>query len=143
MALTDSFSEISQELYDYLVAGKTDLGLQDVWYDISGLVPRTPAIMLEPQSKSRDLTQTGSQTTNTFDVSIILIHSRMASESVTNAESLALAEEVEEYLHDNRRLNGKLVHSYVVSLEQGSVTQQNVLLRATRLMWRGISRTRM
>jgi len=143
MSLNDSLSDISSALYDYLLDGKIQLGLEDVWYDISGLVPRTPSILVEPQSKTRELTQTGFQTTNTFDISVIIIHARMASESVTNAESLKLAEDVESYLHENRRLDDKLIHSYVVSLEQGSITQQSVLLRATRLMWRGISKTRM
>jgi len=143
MSLNDSLSDISSALYDYLLDGKIQLGLEDVWYDISGLVPRTPSILVEPQSKTRELTQTGFQTTNTFDISVIIIHARMASESVTNAESLKLAEDVESYLHENRSLDDKLIHSYVVSLEQGSITQQSVLLRATRLMWRGISKTRM
>lgn len=143
MSLNDSLSDISSALYDYLLEGKIQLGLEDVWYDISGLVPRTPSILVEPQSKTRELTQTGFQTTNTFDISLIIIHARMASESVTNAESLKLAEDVESYLHENRSLGDKLIHSYVVSLEQGSITQQSVLLRATRLMWRGMSKTRM
>jgi hypothetical protein len=142
MAFTDSLVDIGDALDVYLNLGKSTLGLQDVWYDITGLVPRTPAILIEPDNKLRELVATGHQTLNTFNVGIVIIHSRMASNSVTNKECLTLAESVESYLHQNRTLGGRLIHSYVVSTEQGTVTQQKVLLRATQLMWQGISKTR-
>jgi len=141
--LSASLLTVSEALHDHLKAGKTQLGLEDVWYDITGLVPRTPAILIEPDTKTRELTNTGFQTLNTFSVAVIIIHSRMASNSITNAECLKLAEDVESYIHTDRTLGGILIHSYVISIEQGSVTQQKVLLRATRLVWNGISKTRM
>lgn len=139
---TDSLAAVSQELYDYLDYGKGVLGIQRVWYDIDDMVPTTPAILVEPGDKSREISNTGHMVINTFQVNVILLHSRMASKSETNDEALTLAEEVESYLHDNKTLNGLIIHGYVSKLEQGSVAQQKVLLRATRLLWQGMSKTR-
>lgn len=142
MSLTDKLLVVSNDLVTYLKAGQSTLGIEDVWEDITGLVPRTPSILVEPDNKIRELTNTGFQTTNTFNVNVIVIHSRMASNTVTNSECLELAEKVETYLHNNRTLAGKLIHSYVTDIQQGSVPQQKVLLRASKLSWRGLSKTR-
>ncbi|MCA1799959.1 MAG: hypothetical protein LC650_01515, partial [Actinobacteria bacterium] len=85
---------------------------------------------------------TGHMVENTFQVSIVLLHSRMASKSETNEEALELAEVIEAHLHTDKTLSGKLIHSYVSNVEQGSVTLQKVLLRATALTWQGMSKTR-
>lgn len=140
--LTGSLVVVSKHIYDYLTTGKETLGINEVWYDITGLVPTTPALLVEPQGKTRVISNTGHMVENNFNVSIVLLHSRMASKSVTNEESLELAEAVEDYLHLNKELNGLVIHSHVTSVEQGSVTQERVLLRATRLMWQGMSKTR-
>lgn len=142
MALTDSLVDIGDALHSYLEQGKITLDMRDIWYDITGLVPRTPAILIEPDNKIRELVATGHQTLNTFTVGVVIVHSRMADSSITNKECLTKAESVEAYLHQNRTLDGLLIHSYVTNIEQGTVTQQKVLLRATRLTWQGISKTR-
>lgn len=140
--LSDSLVEVTKFLYDWLEDGKTTLQLEDVWYDIEGLVPRTPCVIVEPLSKQRVVTNTGHMVENTFEVNVILLHSRMASKSATNEEAMSFAEDIEGYLHSDKTFSGKLIHSYVTSFEQGSVNQQKVLLRATRLLWRGMSKTR-
>ncbi|MCA1806909.1 MAG: hypothetical protein LC687_03465 [Actinobacteria bacterium] len=140
--LSDSLVEVSQALYQHLLTGRSTLGLQDVWYDTKGVLPRTPAILIEPDNKARELMATGHQTSNTFQVGVVVVHSRMAASGITNKEVLELAENVETYIHTNRSLDGLLIHSYIVSIEQGSVTQQSTVFRATRLLWQGISRTR-
>lgn len=140
--LTDSLVVVGKHLYDWLDTDKEVLGLKAVWYDIDSLVPTTPAVFVEPQNKRRVISNTGHMVENTFQVSIVLLHSRMGSKSETNEESLELAERLEAHLHTDKTLGGKLIHSYISSIEQGSVTLQKVLLRATGLTWQGMSKTR-
>lgn len=140
--LTDSLLVVSRYLYNWLDTDKNALGIRAVWYDIDSLVPTTPAIFIEPQNKRRIISNTGHMVENTFQVSIVLLHSRMASKSETNEESLQLAEAIEAHLHTDKTLGGNIIHSYINSVEQGSVALQKVLLRATALSWQGMSKTR-
>lgn len=141
-SLTDSLLVVSKYLYESLEAEKDSLGFKAVWYDIEGLAPTTPAVIIEPQNKSRAISNTGHMVENTFQVSIILLHSRMASKSETNEESLEFAEAIEAHLHSDKTLGGLIVHGYVTGLQQGSVNLQRTLLRATALSWQGMSKTR-
>lgn len=143
----DKLSDIGKALNDLVNAANDgndfDLSVRDVWYNIDTSVPETPAILIEPQSITRDITNTGHMTTNTFAVSFTVLHSRMGSETDTRTECLKIAEELEEVLHADRRLDGKLIHSFVSSIDLGLATRQKVTLRAARLVWSGFNKTRL
>ena len=81
MSMTDKISEVGQALQDYIEAGKDQLGLLDVWYgnDV-GAVPQTPAVVIEPGTKSRSRSNTGHVTINQFVVDITIFHSRLESQ---------------------------------------------------------------
>ncbi len=139
---TDSIVEICEAVEDYLNDGAGDLGIVDVWYGDERAIPRTPAIGIVPGDKSRTLTETGSMTTNSFDVQITIYHSRLDNPNVTRKECDKLAEEVEAYLHDNKHMNDLVIFGYVQRIQAGVSTMNRVSMRATRLMWTAMTKGR-
>ena len=147
MDSADKLSEVGAALETYVKAANSsndfDLDVVDVWYNIESSVPRTPAILIEPQDIGRDMQETGFTTINQFNFFFTVLHSRMGSEGETNQECLQIAEDLEEVLHANRRLDKLLVHSMVSSISLGVAARQKVMLRAARLTWSGWNKTRM
>jgi hypothetical protein len=144
MPLSDSLSVVGQALKDYIEAGKGTLGIYDVWYGSEGAgIPHTPAVLVEPGAKIRVRSDTGHMTLNTFSVAVTLFHARLDAPSVVRKECDERAEALEAYLHQNMRLNGLLVDSFVESMEHGVATANRVLMRATQLTWTARSKTRL
>ena len=114
-----------------------------VWLNLESMVPELPAILIEPQVNQREMQQTGFTTQNKFIVHFTVLYSKLGSERDTNQDCLKLAENLETVLHNNRRLGGRLIHSLVNSIELGAANRQNVTIRAARLVWTGMSKTRL
>jgi hypothetical protein len=138
---THRVSTIGPALETYV--NGADLGLQKVWYgDDDELIPETPAVLIVPSTKDRELTNTGHTTLNSFHFVLTVFHSRLTSSNVTRKECDALAEALEDHLHANKRLNGLLLHSHVQRSEYGVAARGTVLMKATRLTWIAQSQTR-
>lgn len=143
MAHSDKVSEIGPALETFLVGRKQNLGLRDIWYgDDNDLIPQTPAIVIAPGVKERELTNTGYTTLNTFRFTLMLFHSRLTDPTVVRKECDAKAEQLEDTLHSNKRLGNLLLTSHVRSMEYGAAFRNNVALKATRLLWVATSQTR-
>jgi len=142
MVNVNKLSEVGKKLETVINAANIS-SVRRVWLNLEGMVPETPAILVEPQNITRERYATGHQTLNTFTVHLTVLHSRIASETDTNQECLQIAENLEGTLHDNMTLDGLMVHSMVSSLELGVATRQKIALRAARLVWQGVSRTRL
>jgi hypothetical protein len=141
MTFTDKVSIIGPALETYV--NTANLGLQKVWYgDDDELIPETPAVLIVPDGKERELTNTGHVTLNSFKFILTVFHSRLTSSNVTRKECDALAEALEDHLHENKRLNGLLLHSYVRLSEFGVAARGTVMMKATRLTWVAQSQTR-
>jgi len=147
MAVADKLSTVGEALETYIKAANSgstfDLNVRDVWYNIDSSVPETPAILIEPQNLDRDMQQTGFTTINTFSVHFTVLHSRLGSEGDTRQECLKIAEDLEEVLHANRRLDDTLIHSLVSSIDLGVAARGKVTLRAARLVWEGFNKTKL
>jgi len=147
MDSVDKLSEIGAVLETYIKDANSgtnfSLSVHDVWFNIDSSVPRTPAILIEPQNVEREMQSTGFTTINTFLVHFTILHSRLGSESDTNQECLTIAEDLEEVLHANRRLGGELIHSIVSSTTLGVASRQKTTLRAARLVWQGFNKTKL
>lgn len=142
MPQTDSLLTVGEALEDYLNDHAFQLGLRKVWYGADELIPETPAISIASEGKRRTLVETGHMTYNQFRFVFTIYHARFGDTSVTRKECDELAESVEALLHDNIRLDGLVYTSLVESMESGAATRQSVIMRATRLVWVGQSKTR-
>lgn len=116
---------------------------RDVYYGDERNIPRTPTATVGGVRKRRELVATGHQTLNTFEVVVTIFHAKYASQQVNREECDAFAEGIEAFLHDDRRLDGNLVHSFVEQIEPGYMTRDNELMAATRLTWAGFSQSRL
>jgi len=142
MASTDSLLEVMNQIEAYVIAGQSTLGLKKVWVGDDDALPEMPSVTIAPGAKTREIQETGHTVINRFPVYLTILHARLDSTQTTLKESIALSEALEDYLHEDKRLNGLIVYSYVRSVEPGVTTRQRALVRATRLLWEGMSKTR-
>lgn len=131
---------------DYLknaLEAATQLGFEDVFFGDQEMIPRTPAVAVDPSDMQRDLAgvATGGMTLNTMTVYVYIYHGPLQSPQITRRECDQLAEAVMEQLHKDLQLGGLVIHGYCTSLESGAASRGSVMLRTHRITWQGISKT--
>lgn len=131
--------EVAEELYTKLNDAKEELTLEDVWYGPQNLIPRYPCIIVEPRPKRRRLNATH-RWDLTFSVVIILYHGKVQEVDITRRENEELAVLIEEFVHSDLSLNGKVLMGYITSSEPGVVVRGEAMVTATRMTWEGDSR---
>lgn len=140
--MTDSIVTIAETMEQYIQSRNDEFGFRKIWYGDDQLIPETPAINIVPLTKRRTLNATGHTTENALELNIVIFHSRLDKPSVTRKECDVLAERLEAVLHENKRLDGNVIYGYVRELEPGVATRNNVMMRATRLLWTSLTKTR-
>lgn len=152
--LTDSLLTTSVRIYDILVANAVGLGLAgptktNVWYGDQSMLPETPAVCIEPGTKTRDLRGVPDMTENNMDVHIFLYHSAVGTEQQqSRRDTVGFAEAIERFLHINH-LNmvnsiGEqiIVHGFVRSLDAGyQYKNGSTLYNAVHMVWTGFTKT--
>jgi hypothetical protein len=151
--LTDSVLTASVRIYDLLTANAAALGLvgptkTNVWYGDQTLLPETPAVCIEPGTKSRELRGVPDMTENTLDVHILLYHSVVGTEQqVARRATIQFAEAIERYLHVNHlnMLNSIgeqiIVHGFVRSSDPGFQYKTSTMYNAVHMIWTGLTKT--
>lgn len=142
MALTDSIVVVAETMEQYISDNNGPFGFKKIWYGEDNLIPETPALNIVPVIKRRELSGTGNTTDNTIELNMMVFHSRLDKPTVTRKECDELAEQLEALLHENKHLEGTVIYGYVRELEPGVATRNNVMMRATRLLWTSLSKTR-
>jgi hypothetical protein len=152
---TDSLLTTSVRIYDLLRANAVSLGLQgpdgkiNVWFGDQGTLPETPAVCVEPGTKTRDLSGVPDMTTNLFDVHIFLYHSAVGGEQQqARRDTIDFAEDIERFLHVNHlNLANSLgdqiiIHGYVKSMDAGyQYKNGTTLYNAVHMIWTGMTKT--
>lgn len=136
--LTDSYVTVAQAVNSILVANRTTLGLQDVFYGDQNRIPRTPAACVEPGGKSRTLNGMPRRTDLTLTAYVLVYHFRLATAEAVRLENDTLAEDIEAFLHIDAQLKDTegeavVIDSMVTSIESGYQMKANSLFRASRL----------
>jgi hypothetical protein len=120
---------------------------QDVFYGDQDRIPRTPAICVEPNDKSRTLAGVPNMTENIFEIYLMIYHNKVQSNETTRLEVDQLAYAVELFLHQDLQLtNGDaadpyMIHGFVRSNESGYTYKAGTLYRTARLTWYGKNKT--
>jgi hypothetical protein len=140
--VSDSLVEVTQHMVN-LLEEATQLGFEDVFYGDQEMIPRTPAIAVEPIGMTREASgiRTGGGTLNTFTIHSYVYHCPIQSPQVTRRESDQLAEEVQRIYHADVTLGGLVVHGYCTNSESGVAVRGGEMLRVHRITWMGISKT--
>lgn len=141
---SDKFSVVNQAVVDLLKSNWDTLGFSspdDIYYGDQARYPRTPSAAVQGSSLERELYQTGGQTLNDMSIFVMIFHSPYANLEVSQKQTDEFAEAVEGVLHQNRTLDGILIHSHVSTNEPGVAERGGTLLRATRLTLSCVSKT--
>ena len=150
MPLTHKPSVVATRILDLLVAGMTDLGLRKVYYGDQNKVDESPTACVEAGPVNRPMDGVPDMILNTFQVFVIVYHSRVQDNQTTKLEAEQFAEAIEDYLHTNLQLRDAsgdpaseiVIHGWVIENMAGYATKGvNTLWRASRLTWQGISKS--
>lgn len=137
--LTKSSVAVTQAIIDLLVLHSPDLGLLEVHYGDQQILSKYPCAVVETYPKSRDLATTR-QLDVTIRTGITIYYGKLQSTEITKKDTEAIAELVEDLLHNDPQLGGLVVFGYVSRTEPGVSVRQGAMIRATRLVWEGRSR---
>jgi hypothetical protein len=153
MPLTDKLSVITQALVDKIKANAVTLGIPDVpgaaspgadpsvFYGDQVMIPVTPTVCVDPVTRQRDLSETGYQTTVDLSLFVIIYHGKVQDIQDNLKECLQFSEAVEALLHSDKQLGGLVVSGYVAVVDMGITVRGRSLMRASRLTWRGLSKS--
>lgn len=148
-ALSDSTLEVANRFVEILEAAKAELGITDVWFGDQILVPRTPALCVEPGQLRRQLEGVPDMARNTIETGFYLYHSKVdKTQQQARRDSVMFAERVVNYLHVNHlRLFSKdglqqlTIHGYCTELDPGYTYRQGTLYNAVQMIWQSTSKT--
>lgn len=143
MANTHRLSVVSEALKSKFDSNRAMFGLEDVWYGDQMLVPRTPAISIEPGNKSRELQPLGLNSINTLIVYVLVYLGKVQEVQKNRLEVDKLSEDIEDFLHQDKQLGGLVIHGFVAAIDPGLAprpTRDN-LLRVDRITWQATSKT--
>ena len=143
MPLTPSLSVIANKLFVKFNDNKIDLGLEDVYYGDQNRVPVTPALCIEPETKTNTLKSAFRTVNVEFKVYIIVYHSQVASPQDNRRNADALAEALETFVHADRDLGGLVTHCMIDEIASGYITKGTTLMRASRLTFSAISQNQL
>lgn len=143
MSLTDSVQDVAQYVIDTLNAGKTDSGLQDVWYQDQNLIPRYPAACVIPGDKSREYNGNARRTLVTMEVYVNIYFGKVQDVQQNNIATVDIAEIVESQLHQSSQCgpadNPLVIQSLVTDVSPGYANRSGTLVAATRLTFQATS----
>lgn len=148
MTQTQSLSTLAQYMVDLIKqpANLATLSIPDaamVFYGDQQMVPRTPAVAVEPGALTRSLSGKGAsgRTDNVFTIYLMAYLAKISSNQAVRKQSDELAERLVNILHSDRTMGGLVIHGFVTSLESGFAVRGGTLMRTARLTWQGLTKT--
>lgn len=144
MPLTDKPSVIVQAHVDLLNTNKVALGLADVYYGDQAILPRTPSVCVEAGPLDQESNRVGGRlaTENVFRIYHLIYVGKVQDVQDNYKKSLELAEAIRDLLHVDLQLGGLVVFGYVRTIEPGYVRKRDALLKVERILWQGMSQSR-
>jgi hypothetical protein len=112
----------------------------EVYYGPQNLIPTLPAIVVDPQPKTRDYATTH-QFQIVFNVHIMLMWGHVENTAQENRmETDAKAELIEDILHSDKKFGGLLYTSLVTRIDPRVTVRTSSKIKASRIQWQGESR---
>jgi len=138
---SDRLVDVTDAVYQAVLAKKVDVGLQDVWFGEHDKLPRLPAVCVIGDTKEREDRGAPRLVTNTFRVRCDLYVVKISTQADIDRDALTLADDLEEVLHEDLTFGGIVIGSLVRSNEQGVVDKAGTRYRTARLTLELINRT--
>ena len=141
MTTTSRYSTLmAQHIYQRLVDNREPLRLADVYYGDQNLLPRTPAVCVQPGGWLRELAGAPRRIDQTTQVYIIVYHNSIQDTQANELEVGQFAEAVAKFVDDDSPCGGLVIHSFITAFEPGWRTLGTSKYRSTRLTWTGLTR---
>lgn len=140
---TDSLYVVTNYLFELLNGSKDTFtsSVQDVYYGDQERFPRTPAITVASDHKTRELSGLPRRVTNNFNVFVNVFFSNVRDVELNHRAADQLAEEVEAKIHEDITLGGIVIDSMVVSNEAGFLNRKESQFRGNRLIVQATTKT--
>jgi len=135
-------TEVNNYLYSALNTNRVTLGLKAVWPAMKDLTANMPALVMEPQNKTKVRHSVGGAFRRNFTINIYVAHSKLSITSQARTqEDWGIVEAVVAFLDSDKRLGGNLNgDSYVTREEYGALaTPKQGYVKGTRIVWEGFS----
>jgi hypothetical protein len=143
MTLITKNSELADYVVTLLTTNKTVLGLQDVYYGDQDLLPRSPAVCVEPNSKKQELNGAPRRVRIELSVYVIIYVGAIATNQANRHASDELSEAVEAVLHADSQCGDRVIHSMVTENASGWSTKGGTPIRASRLNFEALSQAQL
>lgn len=144
MAHTEYTSVVAKAIFDKLLLNIDTLKLQDVLYGNQLMIPRSPAVVVTPGPKRRDLVGVqgpGGRTHNTLVVYVDVLDSKVDDETTQRLILDQTAETIERKIHEDVTLGGIIIHGFFKVWNPGETFIQGGMFRTVRMTFEGQSRT--
>lgn len=136
---------MAQKIVDTLRLQVLTLGAAEVLYGDHNMIAKSPAIVVVPGVKTRELagvSAPGGRTDNYMTVFIDVHTEDVGSgEQVARMQLDQLAERVEAAIHADTTLGGLIIHGFVNRWDPGTTRIANSMWRTVRMTYVGRSKT--
>lgn len=132
--------EMTQAIVDLLSENSDVLGLKSVFYGDTALTPDYPCAIVVTGRKTLNFQEAGQRFQIDFLNEITILHGKIQAGSQTQKEVEQFVEAVEAFLHTDYTWNNRIIFGHVTSIEPGRVRIGDVMMRAHRLIWEGLSK---
>lgn len=136
-------AELADALRNYFTTRADDLGIVDVFYGDQAMVPNTPTLCVDPSVTEHEITATGMQQANQFNINVILYGAGLGDVEDIQYELDQLSDRVKNDLNVLGTFDGRIIYGFVTRQEYGYLIKSNRLMRANRLVWTATTKTRL
>lgn len=148
-ALSDSTLEVAERFFEILDLSKAELGVQDVWFGDQQLVPRVPALCVEPGTERRQIQGVPDMTLMQIETGLYLYHSKVdRTQQLARRECNTFAQRIKNFLHVNHLrlysedgLRQLTIHGFCTELDPGYSYRQGSLFNAVQMIWTSTTKT--
>lgn len=145
-------SLVANAIKEFLDVRKESLGVLNVFYGDQSIIPDVPAICVEPALTTRQVSGMPYQTDNTFTINVLVYHTSLEGMEGVQQQCDVVTESVEDALNTESipqqfaggsRFGGIVLHGHTTRLEYGYKVMSNKLMRCNRIIWQGVTKTRL
>lgn len=131
--MTTNTVELAEHIQSLLITNLVALSLADAYYGDQVRVPKTPVACVETGTKTNELNGAPRRVMVTMTVYIIVYTSAVTNQQTQRENDDRMAEAIEEVIHADSTLGGRVIDSMVTAIEFGYAQRGNAIYRSSRL----------
>jgi hypothetical protein len=124
-----------------LEANTSALVIQDVWYGDQELLPRTPAVCVNPGTKKRQFQGATFRTLNDIETYVLVYFGKIQDVQANLHGATQLADSIETLVHSDLTLGGNVIAVLCTQNEPGMINKAGVWMMGARLTFQSMTKT--